>query len=76
MNADNFTPSQVGTLLEAMDKKIDLLTEIVLPLKEDMSEVKGRLSKVEFRLTCVEDAVRVAIPSLAKRVTALETKVG
>ena len=76
MNNHNFTPSQVGTLLEAMDKKIDLLTEIGLPLPGKIDRVETRLEKVELRLTCVDDAVRVAIPSLAKRVTALETKVG
>lgn len=87
MREDNFTPNQVGTILEALDKKIDILiedmrgefravTEVVLPLREDMAEVKTRLGKVEFRLTCVEDAVRVAIPSLAKRVTVLEAKAG
>ena len=58
MREENFTPSQVGALLENMDKKIDFLTEIVAPLPERLEKVEERLSKVEFRLTCVEDAVR------------------
>lgn len=76
MKDENFTPGQVGTLLEAMDRKIDLLTEIVAPLPEKMAAVENRLEKVEFRLTCVEDAVRVALPNLNKRVEILEKKVG
>ena len=87
MNENNFTPSQVGTILETLDKKIDILiedmrgefravTEVVLPLREDMAEVKTRLGKVEFRLTCFGDAVQVAVPSLTRRVSALEAKAG
>ena len=76
MREENFTPTQVGALLENMDKKIDLIAEAVAPLREDMIEVKERLTSVETRLTHVEDAVRIAIPSLTKRVERLETKSG
>ncbi len=76
MKEENFTPSQVGALLENMDKKIDLIAETVAPLPESMERVEERLSKVEFRLTCVEDAVRITIPSLNKRVETLERKTG
>ena len=78
MKEENFTPGQVGTRLEGMDKKIDLIAESVGSLQGDMTEVKERLTKVETRLINVEDAVRVAIrvaiPSLAKRVDRLESK--
>ena len=79
MRKENSTPSQVGALLETMGQKIHLIAEAVAPLPERLSHVEERLEKVESRLTGVEDAVRVAIrvaiPSLAKRVERLETKV-
>ena len=72
MKDENFTPTQVGTLLEAINKKIDLLTESAAPIPERLSEVEERLTKVETRLISVEDVVRIAIPSLSKRVARLE----
>ena len=76
MKEENFTPSQVGTLLEAVDKKIDILTEIVAPMPERLEKIEERLSKVETRLTSVEDAVRVAVPGLTRRVERIESKLG
>ena len=80
MKDDNFTPSQVGTLLEDMNTKIQLLYEVVVPLRQDMTEVKERLDKIDFglerveiRLGSVEDAIRL---NLVPRITRLESKAG
>lgn len=72
MNENNFTPSQVGTILEALDKKINILTESVLPLREDMAEVKTRLSAVEFEVRTLKDVFRVEFPSMRRRIEAVE----
>ena len=73
---EGFTPSQVGALLETMDKKIDFLAEGIAPIPERLEKIEERLTKVEIKLISVEDAVRIAIPSLTKRVNRLENKVG
>ena len=70
---NGFTPSQVGTLLEAMDKKIDLLYEVVAPLRTDMSEVKERLSAVEVEVRSLKDVV---VLSVLPRIAKLESKTG
>ena len=44
---------------EAMDKKIDFITEIVLPLREDMAEVKERLTNVEGDVRIIKDVIRL-----------------
>ena len=71
---DKFTAREVAVLVEELGNKFRTVSEAVLPLREDMAEVKERLSKVESRLTLVEDAVRIAVPSLSKRVSRIETK--
>lgn len=73
MDNNSFTPSQVGTLLEAMDKKIDLIMEIVSPFPARFDRMEEKLERIEVRLTAVEDVVRIAIPSLTKRVERLES---
>ena len=74
MTEDNFTPSQMGALLEAMDKKIELIAEAVSPIPEKLEKIEDRLGNVGVRLTAVEDAVRVAIPFLVKRVDRIESR--
>ena len=76
MEEDKFTATQVGALIERLEGKFQFVLDIVVPLKNDMVEVKERLSKVETRLTGVEDAVRIAIPNLVQRVSHLESKAG
>ena len=83
MNKDNFTPNPIGPLLETLDKKIDILiedmrgefravTEVVLPLREDMAEVKTRLSSVEFEVRTLKDVFRVEFPAMRRRIEAVE----
>ena len=73
---DTFTVTEVGTLLESLEKKIDHIGELVVPLPSRLSAVEERLSAVEVRLTGVEDAVRIAVPDLSRRVSGIESKVG
>ena len=80
MKEDNFTPGQVGAIIEDLKAQFQAVVEIVAPLPERISGLEERFEKVEFRLTCVEDALRIGfretLPSLTKRVERLETKAG
>ena len=73
---DKFTAREVAVLVEDLRGEFRAVAEGLIPLREDMADVKNRLEKVEKRLTGVEDAVRVAIPSLTQRVARLETRAG
>ncbi len=73
---DKFSATEVGTILESMNRKFDIILENVLPLRQNIAEVKAQLTNLETRFTLVEDTVRVAIPELFRRVQRLETKVG
>lgn len=74
-----FTSNQVAALLEDLKSQFKAVVEVVVPIhedvikiKEDMVEVKDRLSSVENRLIAVEIAVTGAIPTINKRLSALE----
>ena len=71
---DTFTAREVAAFLEDMRGEFRSVSEVVLPLREDMAEVKDRLTRVEERLIGVEDIVRLAIPDLNRKVPRLETK--
>jgi len=73
---DKFTAREVATLVEKLGGEFRTVSEVVLPLREDMAEVKERLTRVEERLTGVEDAVRLALPDHAKRLSRIESKFG
>ena len=87
---DKFSAREVATLVEDLRSEFRAVSEVVLPLREDMAEVKERLTKVEDCLTFVEDglkglsgrvtrletAVTESIPPLSRRVSRLETKAG
>ena len=87
---DKFSAREVVALVEDLRSEFRVVSEVVLPLREDMAEVKERLTKVEDRLIFVEDglkglsgrvtrletAVTESIPPLSRRVSRLETKAG
>ena len=73
---ERFTAREVGVLVEELRSEFRVVSEVVLPLREDMAEVKDRLSAVESRLTSLEDVVRLSIPDHNRRITRLETKAG
>jgi len=82
-NETGFTNSEVGALVENLQSGFNVVAEEVRGLSDRMGVVEDklvgveeRLGGVELRLSCVEDAVRIAIPSLSKRVSALEAKAG
>ncbi len=76
MKEESFTSNQVTAIIESLRGEFRAVAEVVVPLREDMIEVKERLTKVEMELIQVKDAVHIAIPSLTKRVERLESKAG
>ena len=69
-----FSASEVGTLIEDLEKKIDTVLEIVSPIPGKLEKIDDRLVAVETRLQTVEDAVRVTLPTIHKRLDKIETK--
>ena len=75
-NKKTFSSTEVGTLVESLRGDVQSVAEGVTYLRNDMDDVKTRLSTLEVEVRSMKDAVYVAIPSLSKRVTVLESKVG
>ncbi|MBI2167124.1 MAG: hypothetical protein HYU34_02635 [Candidatus Omnitrophica bacterium] len=73
---DNFTPREVAVLVEELCSEFRTVSEVVRPLREDMADVKERLTTLEFKVQSLDDAVRLSIPGLNKRVSRLEVKAG
>lgn len=69
----SFSATEVGTLVESFRTELQVVSERVGTLCEDMVEVKTRLSHLEVDMTSVKDAIRV---SMLPRISRLETKVG
>ena len=72
---DKFTAREVAVLIEDLRGEFRAVSEVVFPLREDMIEVKERLSALETKVQSLDDVVRLAIPDHAKRISRLESKV-
>jgi len=72
---ESYSSNEVSTLLESLRSEFRSVAEVVLPLREDMADVKTRLSAVETELVALRDVVRVAIPFHERRITKLESKI-
>ena len=73
---ENFTPTQVGALIESFRNDVAIIGEKVDSLELRVSAMDERLERVEDKVTKLDDAVRVALPDLFKRVKTLEIKAG
>lgn len=73
---DKFTAREVAALVEELKSDFRAVSEVVVPLREDMVEVKERLTKVEEQLTGMEDAVRIILPDHERRISRLESEFG
>lgn len=73
-----FTATEVGTMLESLRHDLALVSENLGGrldrVESRLGKVEGKLDKVEMRLIAVEDCIRIAVPSLVKRVASLEAK--
>ena len=76
MEKEHFTAREVGTLIENLEGKFNLVLEIVVPLRTDMVDVKQRLSSLETEVRSIKDTIRVAFPAMNERFSRIETKLG
>ena len=73
---DRYGAREAAVLLEELRSEFKTVSETALPFREDMAEVKERLTRVEADLVEIKDAVRAGFPDIFKRLSRLETKVG
>ena len=73
---EHYTSTEVGTMIENLEGKFQAVIDVVAPLREDMADVKIRLTAVETEVRGLKDVVRVAIPSIYHRLDKIETKIG
>ncbi len=71
-----FSATEVGVLVERLETKIDVVSERVSSLCEDMTEVKSRLTHLETDVTVIKDTLRITLPDHTRRIARLESKVG
>lgn len=76
MEEDRFSAREVATLVEDLRSEFKAVSQVVLPLREDMADVKERLGHVEDEVRQLKDTVRLGFPDIFKRLTRLEAKVG
>ncbi len=70
----NYTPNEVAALIEDLRSEFRVVSEVVVPMREDMAEVKERLSRVEDDLRSIKDVLRIELPSMRSRLSDLEAK--
>ena len=73
---NTYTATEVGTLIESFQSKLGMIAEEVQGFSKWRLKTDSRLERIETRLTCVEDVIRIAIPAHEKRLKKLESKVG
>lgn len=73
---NDYSSNEVSALLETLRAEFRTVSETVLALRNDMHDVKERLSKLETRVQKLEDAIPIAVPSMNVRLANLEAKVG
>ena len=74
-----FTATEVGTLVESFRKDLSVVADgvsMLLSWKETVDGKLGKLDRIEERLICIEDVLRITIPSHGSRISRLESKLG
>ena len=72
----DFSPTEVGSLVESFRHEIRLIAEKVDAVQEDVISLKNDMAEVKTDLAAVKDAIRITVPSHEKRIGKLESKVG
>ena len=72
-NNDPFTPSEVRTYIEEFRREQRIFGERLNTVCEDVASLRVDVRDIRLRLITVEDAIRIDIPNLRSRVTALES---
>ena len=70
-----FSSTEVGALIESFRNDVSAIGEEVSGFGIWRVKIDSRLESIETRLTSVEDAIRVGVAPLIKRVAGLEPRV-
>ena len=66
---DKFTAREVAVLVESFRNDISVIAEGVRGLGDRVEGVENRLEGIEGRFILVEDAIRVSLPDIFKRLS-------
>ena len=72
INSNEYTPNQVAAIIERLEGKFQFVLDVAAPLRDDMTEVKESLNKLEVEVHSLKDVIRVAVPDLSRRIQKLE----
>ena len=75
-NDQTYSATEVGTLVESLRNDISVIAEDLTSVKNDVSGLKTDMIQVKADLVTIKDTIRIAIPSLTRRVSILEAKAG
>lgn len=70
-----YSPTEVGTLIESFRNDISIIAERTGTLCTDVTFLKSEVKEIKNRLITVEDVIRITIPSIHTRFSALESKI-
>lgn len=76
METPAFTAREVAVLVEELRAEFRTVSEVIIPLREDMAEVKSDISVLKTDVLYLKDAVRVGFPEINRRLSVLESKLG
>ena len=69
-----FAGTEVAALVESFRQDISVIAEDVKSLRNDVNVLKIDVGSLKNDLTIVKDAIRIAIPDIYSRLTALESR--
>ncbi len=69
-----YSATEVGTILESVERKFDFLAELVAPMPERLEKIENRLGVLEIDVRSIKDVLRIEIPSMRSRIGVLEVK--
>ena len=73
MPGKEFTAGEVAALVEGLRGEFRVVAGVVVPLREDVAELKERFGSLETEVRAMGDGMRVAFPDLVRRVAKLES---
>ena len=73
-NEKPFTNREVMTMFESLRGDISLIAEDVTSLRQDVTILKSDVAQLKSDMIVVKDVLRIEIPRINSRLTALESK--
>ncbi len=72
----NYSTNEVATLVEDLKGEFRVVAEAVTGLRDDVDNLKDRMSAVELEVRTLKDVIKVELPAMNRRLSSLEAKVG